>query len=487
MRLDGYVRVSRVGGRSGDAFISPGEQKERVRAWAKAHDHTIAKWHEDLDQPGSKADRPGLIAAMARIESGKTQGLVVARLDRFGRSVQDTANLLARIRAADGVLCTVAESIDTSGYMGKFLAQLFTVLGELELDRIRENWNAARRSAVDRGIHVSGKVPTGYRRNSDRILEPDPVTAAIIHELFVRRGAEVSWAQLARFLEEKGVVTPWDNETWTVASVASVIRNRVYLGEARAGSITNPDAHEPIVTLAEWNAANRARGVEPGRSGRSTGVLAGILRCGGCSYAMKAKQSRTRHGKEFVEYTCKPDKAGGRCPSPASVKATVIEPFVTDRLFAFAKGAAAETTEEGGEETRLTEALAAAEAELEAALDGRLADALGGTNSQVFLTTVERRNAIVEALRDDLAEVQSQRTPVELDANLEEVWEDLNVEQRRRVLHSVFDSVFVWRTPNQGRNGNFPIAQRTHLFLAGDGPPVPRRGQRGTIRTLPVP
>jgi site-specific DNA recombinase len=487
MRLDGYVRVSRVGGRSGDAFISPGEQKEKVRAWAKAHGHSIAKWHEDLDQPGSRANRPGLIAAMERVESGKTQGLVVARLDRFGRSVQDSANLLARIRAADGVLCTVAESIDTSGYMGKFLADLFAALGELELARIRENWNAARKSAVARGIHVSGKVPTGYRRNAERILEPDPVTAPIIHELFVRRGAEVSWAQLARFLEDKGVVTPWDNETWTVASVASVVRNRVYLGEARAGSIVNPDAHKPIVSLAEWNAANRARGVAPGRSGRSTGVLAGILRCGGCSYAMKAKQSRTRHGKEFVEYTCKPDKAGGRCPSPASVKATVIDPFVTGRLFAFAKGAAGEATAENDDESPIADALLAAESELEAALDGRLADALGGANSEAFLRTVERRNATVEALRDELAETQSQRTPVALDADLEEVWDDLSVEQRRRVLHSVFDSVFVWRTPEGGRNGKFPVAERTRLFLAGEGPPVPRRGQRGTIRNLPFP
>lgn len=485
MRLDGYVRVSRVGGRSGDAFISPGEQKEKVRAWAKAHGHTIAKWHEDLDQPGSKANRPGLIAAMDRIEAGKTQGLVVARLDRFGRSVQDSANLLARIRAADGILCTVAESIDTSGYMGKFLADLFAALGELELARIRENWNAARKSAVARGIHVSGKVPTGYRRNAERILEPDPVTAPIVHELFVRRGAEVSWAQLARFLEEKGVITPWDNEYWTVASVASLVRNRVYLGEARAGSIVNPDAHEPIVSLAEWNAANRARGVAPVRSGRSTGVLAGILRCGGCSYAMKAKQSRTRHGKEFVEYNCKPDKAGGRCPSPAAVKATVIEPFVTERLFAFAKGAAGQTTEEHGDEQRIVDAIAAEEAELEAALDGRLAEALGGAYSVAFLRTVERRSTNVEALREELAEVQSKRVPVDLDADLEKVWDDLNVEQRRRVLHSVFDSVFVWRTPERGRNGKFPIAERTRLFLAGEGPPVPRRGQRGTIRTLP--
>ncbi len=105
---------------------------------------------------------------------GQDGGLVVARLDRFGRSVQDSANLLARIREADGVLCTVAEGIDTSGYMGKFLADLFAALGELELARIRENWNTARKSAVARGIHVSGKVPTGYRRNEDRVLEPDP-------------------------------------------------------------------------------------------------------------------------------------------------------------------------------------------------------------------------------------------------------------------------------------------------------------------------
>lgn len=70
MKLDGYIRVSRVGGRTGDAFISPGEQRERVRAWAKSQGHRIAKWHEDLDQPGSKADRPGLNAAMERIEAG---------------------------------------------------------------------------------------------------------------------------------------------------------------------------------------------------------------------------------------------------------------------------------------------------------------------------------------------------------------------------------------------------------------------------------
>jgi len=484
MKLDGYIRVSRVAGRSGDAFISPGEQKERVKAWAKSQGHSITRWHEDLDQPGSKADRPGLNAAMQRIEEGKSGGLVVARLDRFGRSVQDSANLLARIRAADGVLCTVAEGIDTSGYMGKFLADLFAALGELELARIRENWNTARKSAVARGIHVSGKVPTGYRRNENRVLEPDPKTAPAIHELFKRRAAEQSWTQLARFLEEKGVVTPWGNEHWTVASVGTVIRNRVYLGEARAGAIVNPDAHKPIVSAAEWNAANKARGVHPGRSGRGTGLLSGVLRCAGCSYAMKPTMGKTRHGKPFLEYRCKPDKAAGRCPSPAAVKATVIEPLVIERLFEFAEGATGRS-EDGDDATAgLAEDLATAEAELEAALDGRLADALGGAESDAFLRTVEKRNAAVETLRSQLAEAEQQRAPVEVETNLAAAWDDLGLEDRRRILHSVFDSVFVWRTPGTARKGKFPIKKRTRLFLAGEGPPVPTRGRRGTIRTL---
>ena len=486
MQFAGYIRVSRVGGRGGDSFISPQEQRERIKAWARSQSHSIVKWHEDLDQPGSKADRPGLVAAIEEIEAGQSKGLVVARLDRFGRSVQDSANLLARIRDAGGVLCTVGEGIDTSGYMGKFLADLFAALGELELARIRENWNAARRSAVSRGIHVSGRVPSGYRRGEGRVLEPDPKAAPIVRELFERRAAGQSWTQLARFLEERGLVTPWGNENWTVASVRTIIANRVYLGEARAGSIVNAKAHQPLVSLAAWNAANTARGVHPGRSGRGSGLLSGLLRCAGCSYAMKPAMGHTRHGKAFLEYRCKPDKAAGRCPAPAAVKATVIEPFVVERLFEFAREAKGRSVEPNGEDAELAQALAEAETELEAALDGRLSDALGGPQSDAFLRTVKKRHTAVEALRERQRESESTRRRLDFEADLEGVWGNLALEDRRRLLHSVFDSVFVWRINNKGTGGKFPIAERAKLFLAGEGPPVPKRGQRGTIRTLPL-
>ena len=58
-QMDGYVRVSKVGGREGDSFISPQQQRERIEAAAAAAKATIVEWHTDLDQSGGNADRPG--------------------------------------------------------------------------------------------------------------------------------------------------------------------------------------------------------------------------------------------------------------------------------------------------------------------------------------------------------------------------------------------------------------------------------------------
>jgi hypothetical protein len=36
LELDAYIRVSKVAGRTGDSFISPGVQRERIESWAQA-------------------------------------------------------------------------------------------------------------------------------------------------------------------------------------------------------------------------------------------------------------------------------------------------------------------------------------------------------------------------------------------------------------------------------------------------------------------
>jgi hypothetical protein len=83
---DGYIRVSRVGGRGGESFISPDEQRAAIEAWARSTGTTILEWHTDLDRSGGTLDREGFQAALERCRAGLAGGIVAAKIDRLARS-----------------------------------------------------------------------------------------------------------------------------------------------------------------------------------------------------------------------------------------------------------------------------------------------------------------------------------------------------------------------------------------------------------------
>jgi DNA invertase Pin-like site-specific DNA recombinase len=161
LRLIGYVRVSRVGGRAGDSFISPAQQRDRITAWAAAYGHQLVDVHEELDESGARVDRPKLLAAIKAIEDGQADGIVVAKLDRFGRSLVDGLQLIDRIHKAGGTFVSVADGFDLTTDTGRLVLRIMLTLAEFELDRVRGNWHDAKARAVARGIHVSAQAPFG--------------------------------------------------------------------------------------------------------------------------------------------------------------------------------------------------------------------------------------------------------------------------------------------------------------------------------------
>jgi hypothetical protein len=50
--IDGYVRVSRVGSRRGERFISPAVQRELIESWATMHGARVLHVFEELDESG---------------------------------------------------------------------------------------------------------------------------------------------------------------------------------------------------------------------------------------------------------------------------------------------------------------------------------------------------------------------------------------------------------------------------------------------------
>src|SRR5213080_2600320 len=170
---DGYIRVSRRAGREGESFIAPEVQRKKIEDWASLHAVEIVQWWEELDQSGAKRERPMFQQALARYERGETGGIVVARLDRFARSAIDALESIKRLNEAGARLVSVEDNFDGSQPMGRFAIGILTLIAELELERIKENWTTAVSSAVARGVHISARPPTGYTRAKDGRLQID--------------------------------------------------------------------------------------------------------------------------------------------------------------------------------------------------------------------------------------------------------------------------------------------------------------------------
>jgi site-specific DNA recombinase len=158
--VDGYVRVSQVAGRGGLSFISPSVQREQIEAWAKLNSAQLAQVFEELDESGARADRPLLEEAVRRVETGISDGVVVAKLDRFGRSLISGLAAIDRIAKAGGTFASVQDELDVNTDTGRLVLRILLSMAEWELDRLRGVWSVAQQRAIARGVHLGG-IPTG--------------------------------------------------------------------------------------------------------------------------------------------------------------------------------------------------------------------------------------------------------------------------------------------------------------------------------------
>lgn len=98
---------------------------------------------------GVRTDRPGLESAFNQLRAGDT--LVVWKLDRLGRSLQQLIQTIKTLQENKIGFQSLQESIDTTTSGGKLIFHIFSALAEFERDVIRERTKAGLTAARARG------------------------------------------------------------------------------------------------------------------------------------------------------------------------------------------------------------------------------------------------------------------------------------------------------------------------------------------------
>ncbi|MGA8746449.1 MAG: recombinase family protein [Solirubrobacterales bacterium] len=460
MLLDGYIRVSEVRGREGESFISPSVQREEIEGWTRSHGAVVGEVFEEMDESGARANRPLLRRAIGRVESGESEGIVVAKFDRFARSVVDGLRSIARIEAAGGTFVSVEDGVDLSTPTGKLVARTLFSIGEWELDRMRSSWDIAIGRAIERGIYVGREGPFGYRRSQDRRLRIEPEEAELVKEVFARRRRGASYDELAEFLNGSGI-KPRRGASFNRPMMMRIVSDPAYRGEAYSGSHHNRSAHEPIIDAASWQ---ECQGLPMTQTNRLGGLAAGLIRCASCGRAMAAPQPASSY-KGSNSYSCR--TADGSCAAPAHVAAEELDPLIEefifqrrDRTSVGPSPAVIKRCQAAVEKCR-----AAAEATLED-LDAygenpRLKRTLG---AQSFEAGMAKRQRLNERALLELARARRAMEEPGLDLGVSEAgWKEMSREERCGVVRELVDYVVI-------EAGSGPASERAWLFRRGRGP-----------------
>jgi DNA invertase Pin-like site-specific DNA recombinase len=320
---DGYRRVSRVAGREGDGFVSPEEQRDKIQAFARATGVKVRMNEPELDRTGSKLERPILDGIMARIEAGKSEGLIVARVNRLSRAgLGDAIKLVERIHDA-GARVAFAElgNIDPRTAQGEMVVNLWLLIARMQWREYQEKFNEdKRRAVVEKGWHV-GPTPLGFekrdRNKAGKLVGPLYRTADApkVAKLFDASAGEGLQAAL-RYAERA-----WPERSWSVWKVRRLLANRIYRGEVVIGDLVG--RIEPLVDSLTWDMAQHPVRDHERRRAKLQYPLSGIARCAAC-------------GKTLVGHTTGTNKKRAyRCTTadcPLHVQAEPLEALVLDAV-----------------------------------------------------------------------------------------------------------------------------------------------------------
>ena len=116
---DGYISSAAIDGPSG-LWV----QRHHITRWADAHGWRLARVVEELMVSDLPARRAALRAALERVESGESDGVVVARLKNIGSSLVEAVDTIERIQAAGGTFVSVCDGIDLGTPSGRLILPL---------------------------------------------------------------------------------------------------------------------------------------------------------------------------------------------------------------------------------------------------------------------------------------------------------------------------------------------------------------------------
>jgi DNA invertase Pin-like site-specific DNA recombinase len=265
-----YTRKSSEEGLELD-FNSLHAQREACASYVQSQRHEgwklLPTLYDDGGYSGGTLERPALQQLLADIRAGAVELIVVYKIDRLTRSLNDFAKIVELLDKQGASFVSVTQSFNTTTSMGRLTLNVLLSFAQFEREvtgeRIRDKIAASKK----KGMWMGGLVPIGYD-SVDRKLVVNAEEAETVRRIFERYRTFGDVAKVRRSLESNGLASKarydrkgrcWAGTAFSNGALFTILDNRIYRGEIVHKGRAYPGRHEAIVSQDLWDAVQAVR------------------------------------------------------------------------------------------------------------------------------------------------------------------------------------------------------------------------------------
>lgn len=353
-----YTRKSSEEGLD-QAFNSLDAQREACEAYVLSQTgegwSALKERYDDGGISGGTMERPALKRLLADIAAGKVDTIVVYKIDRLTRSLNDFARIVEVLDRAGASFVSVTQAFNTTTSMGRLTLNVLLSFAQFEREVTGERIRDKIAQSKAKGMWMGGNPPLGYDPPTDKatrslvLNEPEAETVRLIFRRYLDLG---SVNLLARSLAADGIRSKaWvstrgramGGQDLNAGALRHLLKNRIYLGEIVHKDAAYPNAHPAIVDPDVFNAVQERLAAAAGktrrlRTGEGTGLLTGVI-FDAFGRPMSPTISYGRGGRCYRYYVSAPLQKGGD-PSDDTLRrvpGATVDAFVLDTVCRLAR------------------------------------------------------------------------------------------------------------------------------------------------------
>ena len=239
-----YIRVSTE--EQAQEGWSIDAQERALRSFCQAKDWQVVDIFKDEGRTGTNTDRPGFQAMLQAARNRGFDTVVVHKLDRFSRNLEDVLHILGDLEKWSVTFVSATEAnMDFTTPYGRMMLGVMGTMSQWYVDNLRNETTKGKKERFEQGL-FNGDLRFGYSKDEDGRPVPND-DAEGVRRAYQWAAEGKTDAEIATLLNRDGYrtyrlvednkkkaapdVDPKLRRPWTKDSVASLLRaGQFYLG-----------------------------------------------------------------------------------------------------------------------------------------------------------------------------------------------------------------------------------------------------------------